>query len=435
MTTYYVRKGGNDTTGDGSTGNPWLTIHKGISTIAAGNTLLIGDGTYAENSGLGYLTVNRAMASVTTVRSESGNADNVIVQGTSGSYNTYVQNTGGKWTFEDLTFTMRDGPTTANAVYITQGQNYIFNRCKFIALGHTTIRAGLTITENSGQTVQNITFNDCNFSATGSNSAYGANVASSGLGTCDTITFNNCTVTGLNTYPFRANGGTNVNVNGGNFYSPTAGIPAFVYGIDGTSNSAAVTGTISGATIKSDLSHACLIGAGASNVVVQNCNITGGDLGLVAKENSGVQFLNNVILNGTTGSIQFKAATGATATGNRVTNNVGGFCVGLTDGDTGHKSGTVTCTNNTLMGAGASKLFFWLGDAADLGGGVCDYNQYQPNGSAKFGAVRADADVQNITELRAAWAGYGDGSNDSHSSLVGGDDTAVLMMMGFFGHR
>ena len=48
-TTYHVKTTGNDSTGDGSDGNPWLTIAKGLSTMAASDTLEIHTGTYAEH--------------------------------------------------------------------------------------------------------------------------------------------------------------------------------------------------------------------------------------------------------------------------------------------------------------------------------------------------------------------------------------------------
>ena len=44
--TYYVAKNGNDTTGDGSIGNPWLTIQKAADTVTAGNTVLVRAGIY-----------------------------------------------------------------------------------------------------------------------------------------------------------------------------------------------------------------------------------------------------------------------------------------------------------------------------------------------------------------------------------------------------
>lgn len=44
--TYYVATTGNDTTGDGSIGDPWLTVPKGIRSLHAGDTLYIRGGTY-----------------------------------------------------------------------------------------------------------------------------------------------------------------------------------------------------------------------------------------------------------------------------------------------------------------------------------------------------------------------------------------------------
>ena len=44
----YVTKNGNDTTGDGSSSNPYLTIAKGITETGVGGRVLIGPGTYTE---------------------------------------------------------------------------------------------------------------------------------------------------------------------------------------------------------------------------------------------------------------------------------------------------------------------------------------------------------------------------------------------------
>lgn len=44
--TVYVRTTGNDTTGTGTSLNPYLTIKKGIQSIAAGGHVIVGDGTY-----------------------------------------------------------------------------------------------------------------------------------------------------------------------------------------------------------------------------------------------------------------------------------------------------------------------------------------------------------------------------------------------------
>lgn len=46
MATYYIATTGNDTTGDGSSGNPWLTLAKFLSSSTSGDTCICGAGTY-----------------------------------------------------------------------------------------------------------------------------------------------------------------------------------------------------------------------------------------------------------------------------------------------------------------------------------------------------------------------------------------------------
>ena len=49
----YVAKTGNDTTGTGASGAPYLTITKGLSIATAGQTVYVDDGVYAEVAGDG----------------------------------------------------------------------------------------------------------------------------------------------------------------------------------------------------------------------------------------------------------------------------------------------------------------------------------------------------------------------------------------------
>lgn len=46
MATYYISPSGNDTTGDGTTGTPWLTINKANTESAIGDTIILKAGTY-----------------------------------------------------------------------------------------------------------------------------------------------------------------------------------------------------------------------------------------------------------------------------------------------------------------------------------------------------------------------------------------------------
>ena len=46
MATYYIATTGNDTTGNGSSGNPWATISKAHTSASSGDTIICKDGTY-----------------------------------------------------------------------------------------------------------------------------------------------------------------------------------------------------------------------------------------------------------------------------------------------------------------------------------------------------------------------------------------------------
>jgi parallel beta-helix repeat protein len=88
MATYYVRKTGNNTTGTGTTGNPWLTIAKGHSVATSGDTLIVGDGTYNEAVTVKTgVTLRAENAGEARIRATSGNAvsgsnvNNVVVDG------------------------------------------------------------------------------------------------------------------------------------------------------------------------------------------------------------------------------------------------------------------------------------------------------------------------------------------------------------------
>ncbi|MCL1816444.1 MAG: right-handed parallel beta-helix repeat-containing protein [Clostridiales bacterium] len=86
--TYYVAKNGNNTTGDGSSQKPWLTIDYGTRQMPAGSTLIIRAGTYNEK-----LTniKSGSSASRTVILGETG----VILSGSglnSGSHMIHLNN-------------------------------------------------------------------------------------------------------------------------------------------------------------------------------------------------------------------------------------------------------------------------------------------------------------------------------------------------------
>jgi len=67
-TYYYVSVTGNDTIGTGTTDNPWRTIQYAVdnTTVSAGDTIIVRDGTYNEN-----VNVDKRL----TIKSENGSAN------------------------------------------------------------------------------------------------------------------------------------------------------------------------------------------------------------------------------------------------------------------------------------------------------------------------------------------------------------------------
>jgi len=65
MATYYIATTGNDTTGDGSSSNPWLTLQHFLDNSADNDTLIVKDGTYT-------LTANVAISQRTIQAENNG---------------------------------------------------------------------------------------------------------------------------------------------------------------------------------------------------------------------------------------------------------------------------------------------------------------------------------------------------------------------------
>ena len=90
MATKYVGTAGNDTTGDGSIGNRWLTIQKGVRSIAAGDTLLVGDGTYTDTDDDGRVCRSDSTSPVgtqalpVTIKSENPGMATLTIPGKAG---------------------------------------------------------------------------------------------------------------------------------------------------------------------------------------------------------------------------------------------------------------------------------------------------------------------------------------------------------------
>jgi hypothetical protein len=448
MATYYVRKDGNDATGDGSSGAPWLTLDKALATISAGggHLVLMGDGTYIENSAtLGYLHMNRKYTNLVTVRPEGGALGDVTVAGDSSAVYSWRFNASEKLRFEYLKI--------AANVALQKTISFTGNNLQDIQFYHCPItitsRAGLTTYGFTSEPLDNQSHHDilvegCPISQVGSNAVRAAHfslVAGINNSLVDII-FRNCAIN-VATYPFDLHGVTRFTINGGSYWSSDAATAAILADlatdllIDGGSFIASgagaygallgtnsttgdpVTAIVKNAKIQSLTGHGLLIGAGCSDVQALNNLVLGGDQGLVVKQCDGAVITRNNIQGGTSNTLYFKGATNCVATYNTIFSNHGTLLrVWSDDSGNGDKCQNIDVRYNRLFGVGAAQLLAWGDDTQDAGGGVCNYNIYSPRGSGKLGNVRAASAIPSLAALRAAWSGYEDGSNDDHSRIL-----------------
>lgn len=148
---YYVSTTGNDTTGDGSSGNPWATIQFAINRVSAGDTIHIAVGNYTENieanksvnllgAGANNTTISAQLATrhVINVFSNSTNISNLGITGArnyakAGVYLNYSE----RCTIRNNTFYTNDygvhayysnNNTIANNTAYSNGKGYYIQR-------------------------------------------------------------------------------------------------------------------------------------------------------------------------------------------------------------------------------------------------------------------------------------------------------------------
>lgn len=424
-TTYYVRKDGNDTTGNGSTDTPWLTIGKAITTAATTGKIYIkvGAGTYEESSSAFW---NKNFTNIIVIEPESGNLGDVIVNSTSAT--NFVGGGATNWRMRKIDFEEGANVTNWNILF---GEGAISNidliDCRIARNVSTNFgRGSLAV---SSTTATNVIIDGCDFPVSQNNCAAIEILPRGTTGIANGITITGCTFpesTGGTTYNYgiwahMTPGGTGYinNLEISNLSMSDLKNNLTVYVGDDMNAQGAITNTkMYDCTITGD-NHVVAFEFGVNVALIDHCTVNAvGTYGFVIKESDNVEISNCTVNSGTNSAIYFKAARGANAHHNTITATQGcGFRLGANlapDPDT--KCANWIFQNNTVNVSGAGKALAIGGDADDAGGGVCDYNTYQNNSG--LGAVRNDADVQSLAELQAAWADYDVTTNDLHSVVV-----------------
>jgi predicted outer membrane repeat protein len=173
--TVYVNTTGNDTIGNGSSENPYLTIQKGMDSINPNGTIYIADGTY-KDTGNTNLTINKNMTLIG--QSQAG----TIIDG-QGQGSIFTINQGITVILNDLTLT--NASTTKNGGAINNNGTVLVSNCNFNKDAATIF--GGAIYNNGTLTVSN-----CNFTQ---NTALGGGaIHNDGILKVINSTFNNNTV-------------------------------------------------------------------------------------------------------------------------------------------------------------------------------------------------------------------------------------------------
>ncbi len=463
---YFVRTTGNDGTGNGTNANPWLTIKKALATVPDGATVLVGNGTYTEDSGSGYLNINRVFTNWVTFQPELGALGSVTITNASGTIGTMVNasaafirfkyitflgaattsaafrinNTCNKLDFQNCTFTPPDNAAAAFQVYnavawnlsnlslsdctlnkpttgaATRGFSLDFaagtGNSSFVTLTRCNIQAiytGVYLGKSNG-----VTLNSCTINST-------TEAGIRGYTSPDLVSIINCSVTAVQ-YAVYVNGCTNWSLTGGSF-SNTGAFHCLEFGIDGYTLGVATTVKLTGVTASHPngvTGHCCIIGQGCVNCVVDGLTVaTCNDYALVIKQNTGTEVKNCLLVSGTAAALYCKAAVSPNCHANYLTGASAPAFQVLCDPANGAKCQNVNFQGNMLTATGTGSLLFWGTDATDdLGGGVCDNNFYHDGGSGHFGTVRAAGPgIANLAALQAAWSGYSNPNNDAHSQL------------------
>ena len=407
---YYVTKDGNDTSGNGSRETPWLTIKKALTTIpiGGGTVIGVGAGVYAENSGSGYLSITKAYTRMVTIKPLPGAS--VTLTNASGAYALFITGANANFTFQNINILAANGTTYTIYPYSNNAvqTGICFVNCN-ITSDPTTDDCRLFQPEIYQTPVINYTFKNCTMTSEFTGAHAAINLANVPVNV--TVNFANCTMVceirlGLVFY-----GGT-INIDGGSYSSEALAVRV---GVDGTT----LTTTLGHALnmlVSSGGTHGILIGGGCLNfeAAYNTINSTGE---VVLKGGTGTLFHHNTLNIGGSGypALLMKGAIGAIVQYNTLISQDGYGFINY-DGDVTYQSQNCQITYNTISQVdGSDGVIYWVADG-DAGGNVIDYNQYSLPGTT-WGNILGTT-VTNLASARAAWSGYGDGTNDSHSTVV-----------------
>lgn len=447
--TYYVATTGNDTTGDGSSGTPWATIQKAVTTISTEtpHTVLVAPGTYAETTN-NYLYINVAVqvtiqANGGTVTLSTSNTDQVVRLHTGMDAGTsYV-------VLDGLTLTPQTAAGTG-AVYVSALTPALTIRNCTINPSGTAVRYAASA---SAEATRTLTIEDSTLNA---GTAYGLNVEDAASIVIDDSTIlagsqavyaratnadsNPCSVLLKVTGSTLGQGilaetywdsvvatGNTITINKAS--GATVGI---AIGKDTAENATPIGRTlISGNTISytgADNSHGILIGPGCLGAYVTGNTIKGADIGIVVKGDCTVtdklascaKIIGNKVY-GPRG-IYLKGSSKNLVRNNTVVVTAGSGTAAL-ELETETRTSAYTSTDNTvtenIFDAGGVAGYA-VRDYSNTGTNIRNVYDYNVLRAGTGGLFRVQAtEYATLAALQAAWASDLLLSGNDANSLVG----------------
>lgn len=161
MATYYISPTGNDTTGNGSSATPWLTLNKFLTVYLSGDILIVKNGTYDLSSGQ-FLSSSPTFSTGKNVTVSGESTGGVIIDGTGVTYFMSTNDAAHSVTFEDIEFQNFDySGTSATSLFISR-TTFNVTRCKFKDITIKDVNFGGGLVSNG----------NWNLSATGGTQTY-----------------------------------------------------------------------------------------------------------------------------------------------------------------------------------------------------------------------------------------------------------------------
>lgn len=442
MATWYVATTGNDSTGNGTIGTPWASVNKATTlnaSLARGDSVLIGDGTYAENtSSAGYWSVTRlpsGTAGFVLITPQNGLAGNVTITGTAGTgnYDVLLSANSQNYKFYNIKFRSADS-AKVSVIRINAMTNVVFDICTVTVITNPG-QINYGISGNPSSSVSGLTIIRSTVAMTGTDNARAISMVPS-TQTVDSITISDSTITATGMC-IQLSGVTNSLVTGNTINSTVAvngGYGVYI-GFDAATYALNSSGTVLNNNIFTAGGHSVIFGADTTTGRCSGNLIVGGDSstaghGLVVKNTHDVVVTGNWIYDGYNSGLYLKAALRCGVYYNAIYNQKSlastSSCIrlGVNSENASKVSGNTIKYNKLLIQA--IRAFYWEGTAGDDGTSVADYNEFYftPGTTATWGTVTGTTTAGTAKSgLTASWAGSfasGEQANEANSDLWGG---------------